>query len=953
MPETLFDRLDRLAEEAPDRVAMQTLDREPLTRAGLHSQIGKVVASLTAAGVGRGDRVAIVLPHGPELATACLGVMAGAVAAPLNPEYRQDEYAFYLSSIRPRVVVVEADRESPVRLAARALDIPVLELRPLPGAPAGVFTLDVVPEPAAVPGAAPRADDGALVLHTSGTTARPRTVPLSQGNLLASIEHLATSLRLDEDDCCLHMLPMHHIGGIVDVLAAPLARGGAVVCASGFSAPEFFACLAAFRPTWAQAVPAMIGEIVACCDDYPDVVANHRLRFMRSVSAPLPVKVMKAFEERFDTPVIEIYGMTETAGVIASNPLPDAARKPGSVGLPAGPEVRIVDAAGVPLPAGQVGEVVVRGPGVMAGYEGGPGANAGAFFAGGWLRTGDQGRFDADGYLFLTGRIKEIINRGGEKISPWEVDEIARSHPAVADAAAFAVAHDSLGEDVALAVVPKTGQAVTRHDLVGYLAARLAYFKVPRHVVFVERIPRTAGGKLQRLDLARTLGVSDRAAPSSVSGEARPESAVGRAIAASWQRILKVDGIGNHDDFFDLGGDSLKAASFVNELQRQWGENVYVSAVFDAPTVVRFEAYLNQHYPELSARILGRTVSMDDRYAEGRVDDAMVSAFRCSIVRTTGDLRAPARKNSPAVFILSAPRSGSTLLRAMLAGHSRLFAPPELYLLSFDDLADRSAWFSGSQRFQLEGNVRAVMQARGTDAAESQALVQDLERRRTPVHEYYRMLQEWVDGRMLVDKTPYYGSRIETLERAETIFDAPVYVHLLRHPYGMIRSFEEARLEQLWYPRLVGVEAARAAPCPYTRRELAELIWLVLNQNMLSFLDGVPQERQLRIRFEDLVGDPRRTAGAICGLLGIELEESMLHPHDDSRRRMTDGLHSESRMIGDMKFHQHRRIDNTVADRWKEHYQVDFLADATRELAARLGYVETVAALHGRTEFEI
>lgn len=313
---------------------------------------------------------------------------------------------------------------------------------------------------------------------------------------------------------------------------------------------------------------------------------------------------------------------------------------------------------------------------------------------------------------------------------------------------------------------------------------------------FLDRIPKTRGGKLQRYKLSEALGAAVPDAAGAGPPFVAPERPVAKAIAAMWARVLELPRVGLHDDFFELGGDSLRGASFINEIQRQWGETAYVSALFDAPVLERFEQHLREAYPELTARILGQSLSPGAD--AGRVDTEKLAGFR-GMIRRLGGNAAPARdKNPRAVFVLSAPRSGSTLFRAMLGGHSRLFAPPELFLLNFDTLADRKNWFAGAQRLHLEGNTRAVMQIKGQSLPEVEALLDGLEARALPTQDYYRMMQGWLGDRILIDKTPFYGIDIETLRRAEDWFEEPLYIHLTRHPYGMVRSFEEARLEQLW-----------------------------------------------------------------------------------------------------------------------------------------------------------
>jgi acyl-CoA synthetase (AMP-forming)/AMP-acid ligase II len=344
------------------------------------------------------------------------------------------------------------------------------------------------------------------MLHTSGTTSRPKLVPLTHRNLCASARNIAATLSLGPADRILHVMPLFHIHGLVAGLLAPLLSGGSVFCTSGFNALKFFAWMDEARPTWYSAVPTMHQAILARAGRNREVISRSPLRFIRSSSASLPPQVMAKLEETFSAPVIEAYAMTEAAHQMASNPLPPRQRKPGSVGVAAGPEVTVLDAQGNILPAGQTGEVAIRGENVMQGYENNPEANAAAF-TDGWFRTGDQGMMDENAYLRITGRLKEIINRGGEKISPREVDEVLLSHPAVAQALTFALPHEKLGEEVAAAIVLREGRAIAERELREFAAERLADFKVPRRIVFLGEIPTGSTGKLQRIGLAQRLGL--------------------------------------------------------------------------------------------------------------------------------------------------------------------------------------------------------------------------------------------------------------------------------------------------------------------------------------------------------------------------------------------------------------------------------------------------------------
>jgi acyl-CoA synthetase (AMP-forming)/AMP-acid ligase II len=495
-----------LAAGRDEAVAIAASGAAPLTYAGLRELVGETIAALNAFGIGRGDRVAIVLPNGPEMATAFLAVASAATAAPLNPTYRADEFEFYMSDLGAKALVVEAGGASPALGAANKLGIAVLTLTPDPERGAGAFRLlGETLGSAARPGPA-QTEDIALILHTSGTTSRPKIVPLSQANVTKSAGNIAASLDFGEADRGLNVMPLFHIHGLIAGLLAPLSRGGSVFCTPGFNALKFFAAMEEAKPTWYTAVPTMHQALLTRAAQNKAVIARHPLRFVRSSSSSLPPQVIGELEAAFLAPVIEAYGMTEASHQMASNPL-RGVRKPGSVGVAAGPEITIMDEAGEVLAPGRIGEIVIRGESVTAAYENNAKANAEAFVDG-WFRTGDQGVIDEEGYITLTGRLKEIINRGGEKISPREVDEALMDHPAVLQVVTFAVPHEMLGEDVAAAVVLREGASASEAELRAFLSERIAAFKTPRKILFLAEIPKGATGKLQRIGLAQKLGLA-------------------------------------------------------------------------------------------------------------------------------------------------------------------------------------------------------------------------------------------------------------------------------------------------------------------------------------------------------------------------------------------------------------------------------------------------------------
>jgi acyl-CoA synthetase (AMP-forming)/AMP-acid ligase II len=510
MSDSLIRLLDAGANGA---TAISAPGRPPLNFSGLRALAARTLADLNALGIGRNDRVAIVLANGPEMASCFITAACGVATAPLNPAYRAEEFEFYLSDLNAKALVVEHDSSSPAIEVAKKLGVRVLDLHA--GNAAGEFTLQErlgahgqfsSTHAAATNGGPAQPGDVSMVLHTSGTTSRPKIVPLSQKNLCASAGNIARTLQFQPNDCGLNIMPLFHIHGLIAGVLAPLTAGSQVFCTPGFNALKFFGWMDECKPTWYTAVPTMHQAIVGRASKNAEVIKRHPLRFIRSSSSSMPPQVIRELEAAFGAPLIESYGMTEATHQMASNPLPPGIRKPGAVGLAAGPEVAIMAEDGTLLPRGEIGEIVIRGDSVTQGYESNAKANAEAYVDG-WFRTGDQGVIDPDGYVSLTGRLKEIINRGGEKISPREIDELIMDHPAVAQVVCFGMPHAKLGEEVAAVVVLREGLQATERELQDFVAQHAADFKVPKKILFMDEIPKGATGKLQRIGLAAKLGL--------------------------------------------------------------------------------------------------------------------------------------------------------------------------------------------------------------------------------------------------------------------------------------------------------------------------------------------------------------------------------------------------------------------------------------------------------------
>jgi acyl-CoA synthetase (AMP-forming)/AMP-acid ligase II len=489
--------IDAISTDAPDRAALATPQGVAISYRSLRDQVARLATSMRAAGIRRGDRIAIVLPNGLEAVVAFLAAATAGTAAPLNPGYTVDELRFYMQDTGARALIVPPGGAEAARQAAPGEAV-IFETQcdaagevVISAAPAAIGkTLDA---------AAP--EDAALILHTSGTTSRPKRVPLSHANLVASARNIAASYALTPDDVSLCVMPLFHVHGLVGSTLATLVSGGKVVVAS-FSPLSFWTTLKESRATWYSAVPTLHQMALSRLRGDSRPAGADRLRFIRSCSAPLAPALMSELELKLGAPVLEAYGMTEASHQMSTNPLPPGTRKPGTVGRGAGVAIAIMGKDGSLLGAGRRGEVAISGPNVISAYEGNPEANASSF-CNGWFRTGDEGILDPDGYLTLIGRIKELIVRGGEKISPREVDEVLALHEAVAEVATFGMPDRIYGEEVAAAVSLK--RTVPEAELMAFCRERLAEFKCPKKIFILDAIPRTATGKIQRRHVAEKL----------------------------------------------------------------------------------------------------------------------------------------------------------------------------------------------------------------------------------------------------------------------------------------------------------------------------------------------------------------------------------------------------------------------------------------------------------------
>ncbi|WP_027552763.1 non-ribosomal peptide synthetase [Bradyrhizobium sp. Cp5.3] len=576
--------LELYARQTPAAPALLAPDRPPLNYGELGTRILHLVRTLRGLGIAPADRIAVASPRGADSALALIAVATACACVPVNPDLTADELQRYFSELNLTALVTRSDMNSPSRDVAKALGIAVIDFVPGPADNLGGCELagPTVGPPSS--SGVSRADDDAFILLTSGTAARPKMVPLTHRNVCLSADNAGRVLTLTAHDRLLNVLPLFHAHGLISGLLTALAAGSSVICTNGFDAASFFGWIRALQPTWYTAVPTIHRALLTAAEADPDRARSSSLRVIRSASASLAPAILEGLEATFGVPVLETYGMTEAASQIAANPF--ELRKIGSVGRAAGPEIAIMDEAGRACASGVRGEIMLRGANMTRGYYNDEGATTAAF-RNGWFRTGDLGYLDGDGYLFIVGRIKDVINRGGQKVSPLEVEEVLLSHPAVLEAGVFAIPHPKLGENVAAVVVLRPEADATPDQLRQFARKRLAAYKVPSLIRSVAALPKGASGKVKRNALAGLIATVDD------GDETRlPRNALETQLAEIWAGLLELPQVGIDQDVFALGADSLAVTQMRSRLHERFNVDFSFEDIFDCATVAALAARL-------------------------------------------------------------------------------------------------------------------------------------------------------------------------------------------------------------------------------------------------------------------------------------------------------------------------------------------------------------------------
>jgi amino acid adenylation domain-containing protein len=948
----LHSLFEAQAERTPDRVAL-VFESEQLNYAELNARANQLAHHLRRMGVGADALVAICVERSIEMVVGLLGILkAGGAYVPVDPTYPPERVAFMLEDCRAQVLLTQE------RLLAS-----------LPRSQARAFCLDtdwkkLKGESTANPNLNVAGENLAYMIYTSGSTGRPKGSMNTHTGICNRILWMQQAYGLDKSDRVLLKTPFSFDVSVWEFFW-PLLTGARLVIArpGGHQDSAYLVeTIAREQVTTLHFVPSMLQVFL----EERELAHCSSLRRVICSGEALPHQLQERFFARLDAELHNLYGPTEAAVDVSSwRCVRDRSRTAVPIGRPiANTEIYLLDRHLNQLPVGVAGELHIGGVALSRGYFGRADLTAERFIPhpfsktpGARLyRTGDRAIRLPGGEIVFLGRLDQQVKIRGFRIEPGEIEAALAGHPAVLECIVV-VREDQPGDRrlTAYLVSAPDKPSPNVEELRSFLRVKLPEHMIPAAFVSMDKLPLTVNGKIDR----RALPPPGHSRPALARSYVAPRDVLEALLVEMWRELLRIERVGVEDDFFALGADSIQGAVFINRLQEKLGEIVHVITIFRFPTIAALAAYLKEQYAEAvrslagpptftetwdasadAASITRQPATTSSNVNASPVDAAKIARLRRLVkpllpraVAEPNGTHAATDKNPPAVFVLSPPRSGSTLFRVMLAGHPALFAPPELELLSFNTLAERRENFSGSQSFWLEGTIRAVMEIRNCGAEEAKALMQDWERRGLTTKECYRVLQDWIGEKHLVDKTPSYALDKSILRRAEADFHDALYIHLLRHPFGMIRSFEEARLEQIFFRHEHG----------FTRRELAELIWLVSNENILEFLRSVPQERQHRVRFEELLERPEEALRGVCRFLKLEFADDMLQPYRNKEQRMTDGIHAQSRMLGDVKFHRHSGIDARVGNRWRTQSLEDSLSEETWRVAEMCGYEREAA----------
>ena len=939
MDKCIHELFEEQVKRTPDARAL-VFNGHELTYRELNERANQLGHRLRSLGVGPNTLVAISLDPSIEMIVGIYGILkAGGAYVPLDPIYPQDRLNYMLEGAKAPVLITQA-------CIAQRWQLPNTEVLCLDTGWAEIArNSDQNPVPLC------GLRDLIYVIYTSGSTGQPKGAGVYHGGFLNLLHWFTKTFEITEKDRALLMSSLS-FDLTQKNLYATLIRGGELHLPPGarYDPGQIAQIISEQRVTLVNCTPSAFYPLV----EHGGAPGHERLSSLRVAllgGEPIPIPRLRQWLESdaCHCEMANTYGPTECTDICAFYRMNRQSMNAYSfvpIGRPIfNTKLVVLDDELRICPPGIPGELCVAGEGVGAGYINDPELTAAKFIPNPFselsgeriYQTGDLVRCLVDGNIEFMGRKDHQIKLRGFRIELPEIEKILSGHASIREAVVVVwplgpSANGAEDQRLVAYFVARSSPAPEPAELQAYLRSRLPEYMVPTVIVPLDRMPLSPNGKVDR----RALPSPTRQRPALAQPCVAPRNELERWLAGMWREMLNLDSVGIQDRFFELGGNSLQAAVFINKIQQELGEWVYVVALFDAPSIAEFGAFLRANYPKALARRFPTEVS--DAGVETqpiikgtrKIDGAMIARMQeCVPKLEPRELQGETPlKCERAIFVLAPPRSGTTLLRVMLAGHPDLFAAPELQLLGFHTLQERKAALSGKFAIWLEGVLRVIVELKGCDPEEAKHIMEEYERQELTTKRFYGLIQNWIAPRILVDKTPAYALDIAAMRKAEHDFAGALYIHLVRHPYAAIRSFESYHMDQVQFLR----------DHDFSPRDLGELVWTVSHQNILEFLEAVSLTRQYRMRFEDLTREPRIVMEGMCERFGLKFHPDLLEPYKNKERKMTDGLYDASTPMGDRKFLAYGAIDPKVADTWRTVAADDFLGDVTWDVAGRLGY---------------
>lgn len=919
------------AEKTPDAVAV-VFEGEQLTYRELNQRANQLAHYLQSIGVGPDVLVGIAVKRSLEMVVGLYGILkSGGAYVPIDPAYPPERIAYMLKDTRVTVLLTQStlisklsqhegnviclDTDWDDLMACHSMKTPVCEA-----------TMENL----------------AYVIYTSGSTGNPKGVMNTHKGILNRLLWMQDTFQLTSSDRVLQKTPFCFDVSVWEFFW-PLMFGSSLVVArpEGHKDNNYLIhSIKDYQITTIHFVPSMLHLFL----DAKDVEKCDSLRQVICSGEALTVDLQNRYFAKLGARLHNLYGPTEAAVDVThwecrrENDL-----KIVPIGRPiANTQIYILDQDNQPVPIGDTGEIHIGGVQVARGYLNRPELTNEKFIPDPFkdnpdarlYKTGDLGRYLPDGNIEYLSRIDNQVKIRGFRIELGEIEAVLSRHESVGQCVVAVIEDDPGDERLAAYIVKKHSNKVTVTELQRFIQSKLPEYMVPQYIIELNEMSLTPNGKVDR----KALPHPEQRRPEISQSYVEPQSKLERYLANIWCNILKLDRVGVHDRFFELGGTSIQAAQFIGRLQDDLCENIYIVSIFEAPTIAEYAQFLQKNYCNALTEKLGimesYTANLQHKHislsGNGKIDLQMIERMR-EVIPTLPqyeDKNDDYSKNPPVIFILAPPRSGTTLLRVMLAGHPRLFAAAELQLLGFNTLKERRDAFQGKFSLWLEGTIRAIMEIKGCDAAEAATIMEGYEKLNSTTKQFYMNLQKWIGDRILVDKSPSYVFDTKTLEKAELDFYNPLYIHLIRHPYAVVKSFENYHMDQVLYLK----------DHQFNPQELAELVWVISHQNTIQFLENVPDHRKFQMCFEDLVAQPKLTMEKMCDKLSLEFHSDLIRPYKDMSKKMTNGIYEISKPMGDTKLLKHGEINPKVAESWKGVIKDNFLSDITWEIAASLGY---------------